>query len=172
MIDWNKVPQDRKEEVEALDARIKDLETGYLHDYGNTVRNLYLLAETALIHYLEEDEKEMWHDSLDYLAKMYGFVEWDKVPLTKDTAPYSVCKQLYEKNLLPATEEFTAELISRVKPRTAKEVMKQAGIINGVSRLIPKLHLQLRTIPGCEERRTQSIYIPHKLNTHPDYRLE
>ena len=169
MINWDKVPPERREEVEALDARIKDLETGYVHDYVNTVNNLRLIVESVQESGPKESITAAWHDTLDYLAKMYVNLDFTQIPLTEETAPYFVCKRLYEESLLPATERFTKEIQGETDPRTVKAMTQVVQAINQVSKLIPDLSLLIRKIPGCEERRIQRIYVPHKLNTHPDH---
>jgi hypothetical protein len=175
MIDWDKVPAERVNEVKALDERLRKIEKGYVANFGGVVAGFYTLVE-LIAEFPDNKERysEMWEGSKDYLTKMYEYLDLDQVVFDSDTAPYFICKQLYEEDLLPALNKFEKSWGADENLDVVKErVVRSSGSICDVGNLVPyrKLKSKIRSIPGCEDWEWNPIWVPHKNCTNPKYKL-
>lgn len=176
MIDWDKVPEDELEDAKDLEARLKNIEAGYVHDYIKVVGCFSTMASLFL---LKPHKKEKflgnWEKQRDYLAKMYEKVgDFSGVERNRDTEAYFVCKERYEQELLPALERFR-ERVEEGKDvvKECKEIERVAKEMCEITRTIPKGEVLywLNRISGCEERKLEGIWVAHEHCTNPKYKL-
>jgi len=177
MIDWDKVPEGELEGAKELEARLKNIEAGYVNDYINIVGCFSTMASLFL---LKPDRVEKfigrWEDQKDYLAKMYEEVgDFGGVERNRDTEAYFVCKERYEQGLLPALESFKGRVDEKKEvTRECKDIERIAKEMCEIGRTVSRgevLHW-LNRIPGCEGREIKGIWVPHKCCSNPDYKLK
>jgi hypothetical protein len=160
-----------------LEQRISIIEEGLIFDYGTVVSALFSLSD-QLTSVLSNDRRKKylksWHDQTDYLNKMYETVDFDKVIVNQDTAPFFVCKQLYNQQLKSLTDQFSKELDEGCpNVDTAKQIQRISLMIVDVGRLVPfgDILSELNKIQGYENSKRGGIWVSHKCCTNLDYKI-
>jgi len=163
-IDLSNVPAEMQDRAQDLDQRLSNLETCYYHRY-ETVLSLISSGVNALMRGSSLWTPEQIVNAYQRLQRVYEHSKYgeqeslSRVPVTKDTAGYFVCKDLFDI-LGDYMEEF---IKTEPKPKGLLEEMFYIAVaILGVgSRSIRKKVIryleEIRKIPGCEERRFKQI---------------
>ncbi|MEA3329621.1 MAG: hypothetical protein U9Q06_02655 [Nanoarchaeota archaeon] len=160
-IDWNKVPEDRRQLAESLDRRLQDYETGCYENYGNVAGGFHIIADTVLNCDMPmEEAMEIIRHNYRYLEAIYDELgDFREVPLTRDTACFHVCKDLYP-NIQQGVEKLEEQVAAGEDPTgTLKRLWYWGDVIVDVGRTSYRrmiaVQTEIRSIPGCENRLIQ-----------------
>ncbi len=159
-INWDKVPEDKVEEVRLLDERLKIYESGFYHNYGNKVASITVMSGLILDNPdTLEEVLPIMKGQFQYLDAVYKELDFEKIPLTEYTKHYFNCRELYPefKNAFETLEEQAGngqgieDSLKELKNLSSGIITKMDVGLYG--RMYRALEVPLKEIPGCENRR-------------------
>ncbi len=176
MIDWEKVPKEKVEELRTLDERLKAIEACYVPDYGNLISDVAMAADFRINSPAPQDNKtQIYKNILNSLQQIYASLDFSTLPRNEDTEPFFTCKREYDTHFLPLAQTWIKELEAEdPNPETARELFQYAQAICTEGRktlgILNTLLRTIKTIPGGEDREFHPRWVSHKSHNNLDYR--